>query len=98
MRFAFCLMTVSLLFALFTVVASATTVARWTPAHASTVIKGKCVGVGKPVAGKFNAFRCQHDGLLWVKVRNDGYALCWSRQSLAKIPLACMTMPRPGLG
>lgn len=96
MRIAFCLMTVSLLFALFTVVASAATVARWTPAHASTWARAKCVGVGKPVAGKYAAFKCVKGGVVYAKVRPDSRVLCYSRVSLAAVSKACMTVPGMG--
>ena len=85
---------------LFVSTASAQTnvVARWTPAQASAKMRGKCVGLGKPVNGRYNAFKCSPGvgGVVWAKVRPDGAKLCWSRTSLAAIPAYCMVVPGTG--
>ncbi len=84
------------LFATFALSASAATIARWTPAHASTVARGKCVGVSKGVSGKYAAFKCAKGGVVFAKVRPDGRILCYSRLSLVAISKACMTVPGMG--
>jgi hypothetical protein len=55
-------------------------------------MRGKCVGLGKPVAKKYANFKCTVSGgrVYWAKVRPDGKKLCWSRLSLFDVPQACM--------
>lgn len=71
---------------------------RWTPAFAGKLAHGKCVGIGKPVVGKYAAFKCTpgSGGVVWAKIRPDGRKLCWSRTSLAAIQPVCLVVPGQG--
>lgn len=91
------LLAIALLFPVYSFAATVQPL-RVTPAKAGTLLHGKCVGVGKPVAAKYLGFRCtpSSGGTVWVKVRSDGRKACWSRASLAAVPVGCLVLPGHG--